>query len=176
MKKTLLFLAVFLCANYSVFAGGEHMAKPYVGTPEFERLKTLAGSWKGKHIESDGKESDVNVEYSVSSNGSILVEKLAPGTPHEMISIYRDKKGKAAFTHYCAIGNQPEMDLISSSEKEMKFDFSPSNNLIDPAKDEHMHALTLNFDGNDKLTQTWKYFKGGAQAGETVITLTRQNS
>lgn len=101
-----------------------------------------------------------------------LFEKLFTGTPHEMISVYRDKKGRASMMHYCAIGNQPEMDLVSSNEKEMKFDFSPENS-IDSSKENHMHSLTLSFEENDKLIQNWKYFKDGAEAGSTTITLTR---
>ena len=175
MKKILWFaLFGLVVISSSVFASAEHEVKPYVGSLEFERLKSLAGVWQGKMAESDGKESDASVEYSVSSNGSIVVEKLFPGTPHEMVSIYRDKKSKVAFTHYCSLGNQPEMDLVSSSDTEMKFDFSTSN-IIDPAKEDHMHSLTLNFDGNDKLIQNWKYYKEGAEAGGTVIELTRQS-
>ena len=172
MKKLLLTLSLLLISNSYVFPSAEHDLKPYVGSAEFERLKALTGVWKGASFEDDGTKLDANVEYSVTSNGSVVVEKLFTGTPHEMISVYHDKNGKLSMTHYCAIGNQPEMDLVSSNEKEMKFDFSSSNS-IDPSKENHMHSLTLGFDGNDKLVQNWKYFKAGAEAGGTTLTLTR---
>lgn len=174
MKKIVFFvLPILILANHHLFATEKHDLKPYVGSAEFEPLKGLAGIWKGTSTEDDGTKFDANVESYVTSDGSAVVEKLFTGTPHEMISVYHDKNGKSSMTHYCAIGNQPEMDLLSSNEKEMKFDFSPSNS-IDPAKDDHMHSLKLSFDGNDKLVQNWKYYKGGTEAGGTTMTLTRQ--
>ena len=37
----------------------------------------------------------------------------------------------------------------------------------------HMHALTLSFEGGDKLVQHWMMYQNGAEGGSTVITLTR---
>ena len=173
MRKILLYLLAVLTLNqFCLFASPKHEMPPaYVGSPEFERLKGLTGVWKGSS-EMDDEKHEATVEYYVTSNGSAVVEKLFPGTPHEMISVYHDKKGKLAMTHYCGFGNQPQLDLVSSNEKEMKFDFSNSND-IDPAKEDHMHSLTLTFDGKDKLVQNWGCMKGGADAGKTVIVLAR---
>ena len=173
MKKALWFVLVGLVLTSSyLYATEDHdHPAPYVGSAEFERMKGLAGTWKGTHEMAGNPSSEATVEYSVTSNGSAVVEKLFPGTPHEMISVYHDKSGKLAMTHYCGLGNRPEMKSVSSTPNEIKLDFSgPSD--IDVAKDAHMHALTLTFDG-DILIQNWSYYKDGADAGTTTITLTR---
>ena len=175
MKKVLFFaLSMLIVANTYLFATSGYEIKPHVGSADFDRLKALAGTWKGTSIEMNGVKSDAAVEDSVTSNGSAVVEKLFSGTPHEMVTIYYDQKGKPSMTHYCAIGNRPQMNLASSSATEMKFDFSQTS-AIDPAKEDHMHSLTLTFDGKDKLVQTWKFFKNGAEAGSTVIALARNS-
>ena len=151
-----------------VFASGGETNK---WASALKKIKSLAGTWKGTH-EMEGKPAeDVTVEYSVVSNGNAVIEKMSPGTPHEMISIYYDKDGKLAMTHYCPIGNRPEMKLVSSNDKEIKLDFTgPSD--IDVAKDSHIHSLDLTF-GDNQLTQNWTYYEKGAPAGDTAIILTR---
>ncbi len=174
MRKVAGFVLFLVILNGSyLYAGAEEHPAPYVGSAEFERLKALAGTWKGIHKMGEKEEPTV-VEYAVTSNGSAVLEKFSPGTPHEMISVYHDNKGKLSMTHYCGLANRPQMDLISSNEQEMKLDFSSAND-IDPATEAHMHSLAIKFDGNDQLTQTWAYYKDGAEAGTTVITLTRQS-
>src|SRR5690349_10162902 len=86
------------------------MPEPKPGSPELEQIKALAGTWEGT-AETDGKTEPAAIEYKVSSMGTVVVETLFPGTPHEMVSIYHDdENGKLTMTHYCAIGNQPQLD------------------------------------------------------------------
>ena len=59
----------------------------------------------------DGKEVPVSVTYETSSNGSIVVETLFPGTPHEMVSVYYDENGKFGMTHYCAMEQPASSDI-----------------------------------------------------------------
>ncbi len=175
MKKVLWFVLSFLViSNAHLFATSGYEMKSYVGSAEFERLKGLAGTWKGITTEMNGEKWDATVEYSVTSNGSAVVEKLFSGTSHEMVSVYYDKKGKPSMTHYCGLANRPQLSLVSSNDHEIQFVFSNSND-IDPAKEMHMHALKLTFDGKDKLVQDWKLFKDGTEAGSTIIALTRQS-
>jgi hypothetical protein len=166
---TLLCLSIGIPA---VRAGSEHMMAPYVGSAEFERLKKLAGVWEGKG-DMHGKPEKIRVEYAVSSGGSVLIEKLGAGTPHEMVDVYQERDGKVLMTHYCLMRNQPQMALKSSDDKSVVFDFVKTPG-INPKKDEHMHALTLAWEKDGKLTQTWKNWKGGKEAGSAVFTLTRK--
>ena len=155
------------------FAGEdmEHMV-PYKGSAEFEKIKSLAGNWQGTDTK-DGKTIPVNTHYAVTSNGSAVVETEFAGTPGEMVTIYYDKKGKLAMTHYCAIGNRPEMDLSVSSEKSLTLDFSKDNSTIDAKADDHMHSLTIEWQGNDKIVQHWGCYHQGEKNFDTNIELSR---
>src|SRR5258708_228538 len=95
---------------------------PYQGSTEFERMKTLVGTWKGKTDMGEGP-MDFTVEYRLVSGGSAIEERIFAGAPKEMVTMYHDKGGKLALTHYCMLRNQPGMRLKSSDKKTLKFDF-----------------------------------------------------
>ncbi len=147
----------------SSFVQARDMTMPiYKGSADLERMKGLIGAWQGFE-EKDGSKEDVFVEYSVSANGSIVVEKLFPGTSKEMMTVYSDKGGKMTLTHYCMLGNQPQMELISSDDKKMVFDLIAGIS-IDPSKDTHMHSLILNFPSENELTHEWTMYEAGKQS------------
>ena len=162
MKKIILMLTMLL----SVFSTGVvhanegkeecKMPPPYVGSAEFEKIKSLAGTWEGDNVMSpDGK---MKVIYEVTSNGSAVLERLGPGTPSEMVSVYHDENGKLVMTHYCAIGNQPKLKLAASSADKITMVFAKGN-LINPKKENHLprpFGLFYVEDRNcyeDKMTQ-----------------------
>ena len=138
---------------------------------DLEKMKGLAGTWKGSSVKA-GKEEPVTTEYSVTSGGSAVVEKLFTGTDHEMVSIYHDRKGKLSMTHYCMLGNQPVMDLKTSGPKEMQFEMKKKSG-IDSKKETHMHALRLSTPDEKTLVQDWTIYVNGKPAGVTTIKLTR---
>ncbi len=144
---------------------------PYKGSQPFESMKSLAGHWEGAKV-SSGKEEPVKVEYKVSSNGSTIVETLFPGTQHEMVTVYYDKGGQLSMTHYCAIGNQPKMDLVNAEGKVLEFTLANSEE-IDVEKEGHMHGLTLTMVDKDHLNHNWTLYKEGKDGGTTTITLAR---
>src|SRR5215207_4130887 len=80
---------------------------------EFERMKSLVGTWKGSVDMGKGPE-DLTIQYRVIAAGSVVEERSFPGTPNEMVTMYYDKDGKLALTHYCMMGNRPAMTLKSS--------------------------------------------------------------
>jgi len=140
MKKRAL-LAVILAATLTATAWAGDKVDPKAA---FERLKTLAGDWTGQ-----GPQGMVTpVSYKVSANGSVVMETLFAGTPHEMITMY-----------YLA-GN----DLV------MAFD-GGSN--IDPAKDNFMHGGRISFVPDGKVETQWEVYAGGKQAGAHTFRLAR---
>ncbi|MEO8616009.1 MAG: hypothetical protein ABI600_12775 [Luteolibacter sp.] len=141
---TALFLAVSLRAS----AAETPAAK--AGSPEFERMKTLVGSWAGKTDMGKGP-VDFTLQFRVLAGGSVVEERCFAGTPDEMVSMYYDQNGKLAMTHYCMMGNRPGMKLKSADAKSIKLDFDPACG-IDPAKESHMHALSITFDDADTIT------------------------
>src|SRR6266480_4580961 len=116
MRKLAPLLIAAVCfslAGLFVAQAGEYQSTPYTGSAEFERVKQLVGAWEGT---SDmGKEGEkVRVEYRLTAGGSALVETLFPGSAEEMVSVYHDRKGKLAMTHYCMLRNQPRMTLAKA--------------------------------------------------------------
>lgn len=74
MKKILLFvLSILVIFNAHLFAALGEGLRSYTGSAEFERLKSLVGTWKGISAEDDGTKFDADVEYYVTSNGSAVV-------------------------------------------------------------------------------------------------------
>ena len=172
MRKLIGFLIMTMSlSSIAVQAGQDMEMKPYIGSKDFKQLKTLAGTWEGSSKE-NGKEEKVSVEYSVTSNGSVVMEKLFTSTPNEMVSIYTDKNGKPSMVHYCAIGNHPQMDLVSSTEGNMLFDFSPQSD-IDAKTEQHMHSLKIAFVDADHFTQSWTCFEKGAPHMTSTFTFSR---
>ena len=177
MKKSILVLMAGLLVLSAGIARANDANKeecklppPYVGSAEFEKMKSLAGTWEGPNpMSPDGKSK---VVYEVTSNGSAVLERFGPGTPFEMVSVYHDEKGKLAMTHYCAIGNQPHLMLQSASGDQIKLVFA-KNNVINPKKEDHMHSLTLTFVGHDELKQEWSGYRNHKLQPPTVVMLTR---
>ena len=156
-------LTIFLLSFFAILTQGfsdpSHM--PTIeGSKDFNRIKTLVGTWEGSSdMGMKGKPQKINIQYQLTSNNSAIVETLFPGTPHEMVSVYHDIKGKLSMKHYCAMGNQPLMELSSSDDNSIFLDFS-ANNILYPDKEPHMHSLSIVFENNDSIVQNWTYYNG----------------
>ena len=129
-------------------------------------MKLLVGAWEG--TSGMGKEGDkVRVEYRLTAGGSAIVETLFPGSPEEMVSVYHDRKGQLAMTHYCMLHNQPRMTLKKADAQTLELVFAKDND-IDPAKETHMQALSITFEDNEHIVEKWTSFeKGKADRGVT---------
>ena len=162
---------VMLIAVTNVLAE-EHAHPTPMVSAELERIKQLAGRWEGTSQETDKTVQPAVVEYKVTSGGSAVVETLFPGTPHEMVSVYHDQHGKVAMTHYCMLGNHPELALTNASDKELDFSLAEGSG-IDAANEQHMHALALTQPDADHLSQVWTCYEGGKAANKVTISLSR---
>jgi hypothetical protein len=161
-------VSLLATAGWLVAAPGE---KPYQGSAEFEKMKSLVGTWKGNADMGQGSK-DFTVEYRLISGGSALEERIFAGTPEEMVTMYYDRNGKLALTHYCMLANQPGMALASSDLKTMKFNFDPTCG-VNSKKDMHMHSLALTFESPDTIVQNWQLFKDGKAQETHPFTLKR---
>jgi hypothetical protein len=164
--------ATFMLAAACLTAGEPPKPKP--ASAEFERMKSLIGTWKGTVDMGQGPIEMVS-QYRLMAGGTVLEEKVFAGTPNEMTTMYYDKDGKLALTHYCVMGNRPGMLLKSSDEKTIKFAFDKSCG-INPKKESHMHALTLRFDDADTITASCKAFMDGKEVPEKPTTMKRVKS
>lgn len=145
--------------------------KPKPGSPEFERLKSLVGTWKGTTDMGQGPVEMVS-QYRLLAGGTVLEERVFAGTPHEMTTMYYDKNGKLALTHYCVFGNRPGMVLKSADAKTIKFAFDETCG-INVKTESHMHSLMLTFTDADTITASCKAFMDGKEMPEHPTTLKR---
>lgn len=100
------------------------------------------------------KDEQVFTEYTVTAGGSAVEEKIFPGTPYEMVSIYYDDdNGKLAMTHYCMMRNRPHFSLAESSKNTIKLNVTKVEGL--KSKDDpSMGAISIHFEGKDRFTTT----------------------
>lgn len=168
--KTFIALVIF-CAASVTFAAKEHDHAPVKVSPEFENMKALVGTWEGK-TKMDGKDQDLKVIYELTSGGTAIVEKMNPGTPMEMVTVYANNGKNVYATHYCALGNQPQMTLKHSKDHLFAFEMVGTKG-VSNKKEMHMHSVTLTLDGN-KLKQEWTNYKDGKKGDVATFELTKK--
>jgi hypothetical protein len=174
MKTNIISLCATLVFAAAISLQAAEVPKPKPGSPEFERMKTLVGTWTGKTDMGQGP-IDMTVQYRLLAGGTVLEEKVFAGTPNEMTTMYYDKDGKLALTHYCVMGNRPGMLLKSADAKTMRFDFDKDCG-INPKKESHMNALSISFDDPDTITTSCKAILDGKAIPEHATTLKRSKS
>ena len=169
LKFTFLSATLLLTSSLASFADEPKEKRP--ASPEFERLKSLVGTWQGKADFGQGPVDFVK-EVRLIAAGTVIEERDFPGTPNEMVTMFYDNKdGKLALTHYCVLGNRPAMALKSSDQNSLTFDLDSCCGI--DAKESHMHALTLRFDDADTVTTSCTAIIDGKTAPDHQITLKR---
>ncbi len=159
-KLILIVVSNLLIVSSFQAAAQEH--KPYVGSPEFEQMKQLIGSWDGMIDMGEGPKK-VTTTYKLTSGGSTIVETAFAGAPNEMMTVFHDDSQKhITMTHYCMLGNQPKMTLEKAEGNSLFFDLSKDSD-IDVSHDHHMHGAKITFDSKDQMTQQWSKFETGKE-------------
>jgi hypothetical protein len=121
----------------------------------FAHLKTLAGQWHGKVAG-----EPVAMELEVTSNGKAMIERLFPGTPHEMTTVYYMAYDRLLATHYCAIGNQPAYQLApTSAPAHIVMEFTGGTG-FDPRIDQHAHGVQIKTIDANHIDVEWEFRKG----------------
>jgi hypothetical protein len=137
----------------------------------FDRLKTLVGDWEGHVTTKDGPAA--RVEFRLAGNGSALVERLFPGTDHEMLTVFHMSGSDLVLTHYCAMANQPRMKLVRGGrEGELVFDFAEGDN-IDPKTTMHMHGGRFTLQDKDSYEADWQVVGEGKPMGNNRFFMKR---
>ncbi len=176
MKHTELFLGLCTIAlvTSALIAGmsfaGSAMAPMTKTIPDFERMKSLVGEWEGKSL--DG--NSAKVSYTLVSDDSALMERLAMGGESEMVTMYHPDGDHLMMTHYCSAHNQPRMrsQKASMEMKSIVFDLVDVTNLSTPDAG-HMRKLVLTFIDQDHFTQEWTWREKGRD-GAVVIRFERK--
>lgn len=158
MHKTKVSCLAIAILSLAVAASAQHhsVVKP---NANFDKLKALAGDWEGTMIEGTYNLPSRAV-VSVVSDGSAVMQDLAPGTPHEMITMFHTDGSDLLATHYCAGHNQPRMKLVPGNDpKVVFFDFMDGTNIA--PGDGHMQSVKFTFVDADHHYEDWGYNDNG---------------
>ena len=77
--------AALLLAGALNLTAGDTPAPSSRPSPEFERMKSLVGTWAGKADLGKGP-IEMTVQYRVIAGGTVLEERVFAGTPNEMVT------------------------------------------------------------------------------------------
>ena len=134
----------------------------------FNRLASLKGEWIG---EAFGVKT--TLIYTLTANGSALMEQCRPAKGHEMITMFTIDGDHLLATHYCSAKNQPQMatSAITDAQKPLAFSLIRITGLKWP-DDFHNTGLTVIQDDHDHLTQEWSYQSKG-KSGKNTLHFTR---
>jgi hypothetical protein len=138
-----------------------------------EQFKQLEGEWVGKGKLGD-MDHDIRVVYKVTSGGSAVVETIDPGSAHEMVTVIHADGDALMLTHYCMLGNQPQMKATpKAGDTKVAFEFVKATNLKSD-KDPYMRSATFTFVDKDTLKTEWTHYNDGKEAGRAVFELKRK--
>lgn len=171
--KTLVLIALTAFA-LNAFADhkADHMNHKPTTNAEFEKLKGLVGHWEGTSKMGE-KEMPVTADYTLTSGGTVIEEKLFAGTEHEMTSMYYPEGKAVAMTHYCSMGNRPKMTTKKTTDKTLTLEMKGTDG-IKNAKEMHMHAMQLTWNSPTEITHMWTSFNKGKKADEKTFVLTKK--
>jgi hypothetical protein len=135
----------------SAFAGEGHDHEKAVPNGAFEKLKSLAGTWNARAMKVDG--DPTTVEYRVTAGGSVVMETMFPGEPHEMINMYTIDGDAVLAHHYCAAGNQPvlRLNLEKSSANQLVFDFVK----VSGKAGAYINGVMMRFSDDGRVEEAW---------------------
>ena len=159
--------------NLGYLAGGQTPDLPAVAA--MTHLRGLAGEWEGS-FEWSGARHDagrLHATYSLTGNGSALVENLVMGGASAMTSVYHLDGPDLRMTHYCAAQNQPRLKArtIDLARGALDFAFVDATNLPSPDAP-HVNGVEIRLLDADHITLTF-LFAGGGQKSRERIALSR---
>ena len=145
---------------------------PHAGTKTdaaFKQLSAVVGDWQGAQ---DGV--PIAVKYTLTANGSALMEEDKPGKESAMITMFIVDGARLIATHYCSVGNQPQMvsEAPDDFRKGVTFSLARVTGLKSP-DDWYNTGVTLTLDDQDHMTQRWTYLYKG-KPGVNVFHYTRK--
>ena len=157
MKYMRMFVAALMLA---VVLNAQQRSGKDQAAAAFDLLKSLSGDWVGTTVES-GKEMSALITFRLASGGSVLMSDLAPGMPHEMITMFHRDGEALLATHYCLTGNQPRMRAVASVEPNVvAFKFKDATNLSNPAAP-HMSGVKFTVLDANHHVEDWTILVNG---------------
>ena len=167
MKRRIVFRSASIIAL--VLAASALAADKTKSEEAFDRLAALQGEWQGI---ADGV--NTTLIYTLTANGSTLMEQCRPEKGHEMITMFTVDGDHLIATHYCAARNQPQMvsGVPGDLQRGVTFSLLRVTGMKTPG-DWHNTGVTVTLDDKDHITQRWTYLYKG-KTGTTVFHYTRK--
>jgi hypothetical protein len=170
MKSLRFLLSVVLISISTVAMAQSNAPKAQTEAQRsFEKLKTLAGTWKGQ-VTTDPREPSIDngtiwLSLRVTSRGNALVHEMKePGTADDpskddpITMLYLDGD-RVLLTHYCDAGNRPRMvGKISPDGKTVEFEFLDVAGSTDYG---HMHHVVFTFIDANHHIEDWTFMLKG---------------
>jgi hypothetical protein len=120
-------------------------------------LKKLVGKWRGSLEWSiDAKPEMLNLEYSIRSNGSALLEESNQGGV-EMLTIFNDQNGTLQSTHYCGLMNKPIAYLKSNKNNELVFETDVQKSGLNKEEEAFVLSWKIGFIKGDENHFNYEY-------------------
>lgn len=136
MKKFILFFFAGVITTNAFALGADD---------EFTKMKMLVGKWTGSLEWSiDAEPEMLNLEYSIRSNGSAILEESNQGGV-EMLTIFNVQNKTLQSTHYCGLKNRPVSYLVSTNNGVMSFKTDIAKSGIDKTKESFVISWTIGF-------------------------------
>ena len=173
MKTIVAVSLVLTLPAWSLLAETRQDEKDPGKSAALEQFKQLAGEWVGKGKHGD-MEHEARIAYKVTSGGSAVAETIDPGGEHEMVTMIHADGDALLLTHYCMLGNQPQMKATpKAGDKTVSFEFVRATNMKSE-KDAHMHSVTYTFVDKDTLKAEWTHYRDGKETGKAEFELKRK--
>ncbi len=105
--------------------------------PSADVWAELSGALPGTWSATTSSGNTVQVRYRLVSGGSALIERWAPDTARETLTVFHRDGEALIATHYCAQGNQPRLRLSEQIGDEVVFrrfdatDLAPEEGVLD---------------------------------------------
>ena len=121
-----------------------------INSNDFDKLKKLEGKWMGMLERTDGTSDMLNLEYSITSNGSAILEESNTGGV-EMLSIFNNHNDEVLITHYCGLQNKPILDLVGYKNGVFSFKTDVSRSGLKQGEEMYVDTwyISLSKDGNE---------------------------
>ena len=156
-----------LCAPTFTRVFAQSEGKKSDAQMSFDKLKTLAGTWKGA-LKVEPPQPNMPdkgwVSLRVTSRGNAIVHEMKqPGTPDDptkddpITMLYLDQD-RLLLTHYCDAGNRPRMaGKMLADGKTVEFDFL---DVAGSTQYGHMHHAVFTILDENHHTEEWTYMAG----------------
>ena len=178
MKKLLLLLIAITtvsCNNTSepakVVEGAEAQTNAASDPNDFEELKSLEGKWAGTLERTDGSSDEFTLDYTVTSNGSAILEESDTGGT-EMLSIFNFQNDELLLTHYCGLQNKPISKLTGNNNGVLSFATDSKMSGLTLEKDTYVTSWEINLLPEDKNQLMYKYTVSGPDGDVFTATST----